>query len=170
MARTTRRPPSFPWTGPCSYRLTSWVDAPTRRCRWPSWRRPAMCGMPRTFERVRPSAAPRRHRGSGSPSSRAAITGTGTTRKARMAGYTPKSKEFDEAVAELIGHGDGLRFSQLGSVFAREAKADSYWQMLMLEGALGHDRWTGELLSYEAPTYFGMLCAAYAPSFPDSRG
>ena len=85
-------------------------------------------------------------------------------------GYTPKSKEFDEAVAELIGHGDGLRFSQLGSVFAREAKADSYWQMLMLEGALGHDRWTGELLSYEAPTYFGMLCAAYAPSFPDSRG
>ena len=26
----------------------------------------------------------------------------------------------------------------------------------------GHaDRWRGELLSYEAPTYFGMLCAAY---------
>jgi hypothetical protein len=34
--------------------------------------------------------------------------------------------------------------------------------MLMLEGALGHDGWRGELLSYEAPTYFGMLCAAYA--------
>jgi len=84
-------------------------------------------------------------------------------------GYTPKSKEFDEAVAALIGNGDGLRFSRLGSVFAREAKADSYWQMLMLEGALGQGGWKGELLSYEAPTYFGMLCAAYAPSFPDSR-
>src|SRR5258705_93645 len=42
------------------------------------------------------------------------------------------------------------------------AKDDSYWQMLMLEGALGHDGWRSELLSYEAPTYFGMLCAAYA--------
>jgi len=77
-------------------------------------------------------------------------------------GFTPKSKEFDEAVVNLIRDGDGVRFSRLGSAFAREAKADSYWQMLMLEGALGHDGWKGELLSYEAPTYFGMLCAAYA--------
>jgi aromatic ring-opening dioxygenase LigB subunit len=77
-------------------------------------------------------------------------------------GFTPKSKEFDDAVVSLIRGGDGPRFSRLGSGFAREAKADSYWQMLMLEGALGHDRWKGELLSYEAPTYFGMLCAAYA--------
>ena len=43
-----------------------------------------------------------------------------------------------------------------------EGKADSYWQMLMLHGALG-GKWRGEFLSYEAPTYFGMLCAAYQP-------
>jgi len=77
-------------------------------------------------------------------------------------GFTPKSQEFDEAVVGVIRNGDGLRFSGLGSTFAREAKADSYWQMLMLEGALGEEGWKGELLSYEAPTYFGMLCAAYA--------
>jgi aromatic ring-opening dioxygenase LigB subunit len=77
-------------------------------------------------------------------------------------GFTPKSKEFDDAVVRLIRDGDGLGFSRLGSAFAREAKADSYWQMLIVEGALGHDGWKGELLSYEAPTYFGMLCAAYA--------
>ena len=76
-------------------------------------------------------------------------------------GFTPKSKEFDEAVVKLIREGDGLSFSRLGSAFAREAKADSYWQMLMLEGALGGDGWRGDFLSYEAPTYFGMLCAAY---------
>jgi aromatic ring-opening dioxygenase LigB subunit len=76
-------------------------------------------------------------------------------------GFTPKSKEFDQAVVDLITNGDALRFSRLGSAFAREAKADSYWQMLMLEGALTDDRWKGELLSYEAPTYFGMLCAAF---------
>jgi len=79
-------------------------------------------------------------------------------------GFTPKSKEFDEAVVRLIKDDDGLRFSRLGSAFAREAKADSYWQMLMLEGALGEQGWKGELLSYEAPTYFGMLCASYAPN------
>jgi aromatic ring-opening dioxygenase LigB subunit len=78
-------------------------------------------------------------------------------------GFTPKSKEFDQAVIGLIQSGADVQFSKLGSAFAREAKADSYWQMLMLEGALAQDRWKGELLSYEAPTYFGMLCAAYAP-------
>jgi len=76
-------------------------------------------------------------------------------------GFTPKSKEFDEAVVDLIRNDGGIRFSRLGSAFAREAKADSYWQMLMLEGALDDGGWKGELLSYEAPTYFGMLCAAY---------
>ena len=33
--------------------------------------------------------------------------------------------------------------------------------MLMLHGALGRDGWRGELLSYEAPTYFGMICASF---------
>jgi aromatic ring-opening dioxygenase LigB subunit len=84
-------------------------------------------------------------------------------------GFTPKSKEFDEAVVSLIRSGDGLRFSRLGSAFAREAKADSYWQMLMLEGALGDNGWKGELLSYEAPTYFGMLCAAYETKRADQE-
>ena len=78
-------------------------------------------------------------------------------------GFTPKSQEFDEAVVGLIRDGDGLGFSRLGSALARDAKADSYWQMLMLEGALANERWKSELLSYEAPTYFGMLCAAYTP-------
>ena len=47
--------------------------------------------------------------------------------------------------------------------FVDDAKADSFWQMLMLHGAIG-DRWTSAFLSYEAPTYFGMLCAAFTPA------
>ena len=46
--------------------------------------------------------------------------------------------------------------------FAVAAKADSLWQLLMLHGALG-DGYDAELLSYEAPTYFGMLTAAFTP-------
>jgi len=76
-------------------------------------------------------------------------------------GYTSKSKEFDDRLVELIKRNDLSGVVGFGSDFAREAKADSYWQMLMLHGALGQRRWRGEFISYEAPTYFGMLCAAY---------
>ena len=75
-------------------------------------------------------------------------------------GYSPASKEFDDRVVELVKRdalGELLRFDR---AFVAEAKADSFWQMLMLHGAIG-DAWHGDFLSYEAPTYFGMLCAAY---------
>jgi aromatic ring-opening dioxygenase LigB subunit len=77
-------------------------------------------------------------------------------------GYDPAAKEYDDRVVELVRSerlGELLGFD---SQFIERAKADSFWQMLMLHGALGED-WRGELLSYEAPTYFGMLCAGYAP-------
>jgi aromatic ring-opening dioxygenase LigB subunit len=77
-------------------------------------------------------------------------------------GFSPASKEFDDRVVDLVKRdalGELLRFD---AAFVAEAKADSFWQMLMLHGAIG-DAWRGQLLSYEAPTYFGMLCAAYSP-------
>jgi aromatic ring-opening dioxygenase LigB subunit len=77
-------------------------------------------------------------------------------------GFSPASKEFDDRVVELVKRdalGELLRFDK---AFVSEAKADSFWQMLLLHGAIG-DRWRGDFLSYEAPTYFGMLCAAYSP-------
>jgi aromatic ring-opening dioxygenase LigB subunit len=55
--------------------------------------------------------------------------------------------------------GELLRFDP---AFVADAKADSFWQMLMLHGAIAGG-WRGDFLSYEAPTYFGMLCAAYSP-------
>ena len=78
-------------------------------------------------------------------------------------GFSPASREFDDRVVDLVKRdalGELLRFDP---AFVAEAKADSFWQMLMLHGAIG-DRWHGEFLSYEAPTYFGMLCAAYSPT------
>jgi aromatic ring-opening dioxygenase LigB subunit len=43
------------------------------------------------------------------------------------------------------------------------AKVDAYWQTLILMGALGHTPMKPDLLSYEVPTYFGMIVAAYEP-------
>lgn len=75
-------------------------------------------------------------------------------------GFTPKSREFDEQVAALIKKDDLGGLLRMDPKLPVDAKADSYWQMLMLHGALDGN-WKGEFLSYEAPTYFGMLCAAY---------
>lgn len=77
-------------------------------------------------------------------------------------GFSTASKEFDDRVVDLVKRdalGELLRFDR---AFVAEAKADSFWQMLMLHGAIA-DRWRGDFLWYEAPTYFGMLCAAYSP-------
>jgi aromatic ring-opening dioxygenase LigB subunit len=78
-------------------------------------------------------------------------------------GFDPAAAEYDTRVVELV-KGDRLAgLLELDPVFVDAAKADSWWQMLMLHGALD-DGWRGEFLSYEAPTYFGMLCAGYVPT------
>ncbi|HZT16735.1 MAG TPA: hypothetical protein VFA19_12395 [Gaiellaceae bacterium] len=77
-------------------------------------------------------------------------------------GFASESKPYDEKIVELVR---GNRLGELVDVdpeWAVAAKADSFWQLLMLHGAIG-DAFRPELLSYEAPTYFGMLCASYAP-------
>jgi aromatic ring-opening dioxygenase LigB subunit len=76
-------------------------------------------------------------------------------------GFHPAAAEYDAAVVRLVRDNDLAALPRLDPVLISDAKCDSWWQMLMLQGALG-DGWRGEMLSYEVPTYFGMLCAAYA--------
>lgn len=76
-------------------------------------------------------------------------------------GFDPASAEFDQRVVELVRENRLDRLLELADLVER-AKADSLWQMVMLHGALG-DGWRAELLSYEVPTYFAMLCAAFEP-------
>lgn len=77
-------------------------------------------------------------------------------------GFSPASKVFDDRVVELVKRNALGELLSFDAAFVADAKADSFWQMLMLYGAIG-DGWKPELLSYEAPTYFGMLCAAFTP-------
>jgi aromatic ring-opening dioxygenase LigB subunit len=78
-------------------------------------------------------------------------------------GFDPAAAEYDRQVVELVKSGRLAGLLDLDPAFVDAAKADSWWQLLMLYGALG-DAWRPEFLSYEASTYFGMLCAAYAPN------
>ena len=78
-------------------------------------------------------------------------------------GFDPASAIHDQAMCEAIAANDLPRLLDWPQEFMETAKVDAYWQTIMLAGALGHTPMTGELLSYEAPTYFGMAVAAYAP-------
>ena len=77
-------------------------------------------------------------------------------------GFHEAAAEYDRRIVELIRDNrlDGL--AELEPL-VDDAYADSLWQVAMLAGALGSS-FDVELLSYEAPTYFGMVCAAYTPS------
>lgn len=77
-------------------------------------------------------------------------------------GFRPESAVFDDRVVEIVKE-DRLRdLVAFDAELVKTAAADSWWQMLMLAGATERG-WRGELLSYEHPTYYGMLCAAYRP-------
>jgi aromatic ring-opening dioxygenase LigB subunit len=77
-------------------------------------------------------------------------------------GFDPASAVFDELVAGLVRKNRLEELVEVDPGLVEAAKADSWWQLLMLHGALG-EAFDVELLSYEAPTYFGMLCAAFTP-------
>jgi aromatic ring-opening dioxygenase LigB subunit len=77
-------------------------------------------------------------------------------------GFASESKDYDDRIVELVRTNRLGELSAWDQGFAVEAKADSFWQLLMLHGAIG-DAFDVDFLSYEAPTYFGMLCAAFEP-------
>lgn len=78
-------------------------------------------------------------------------------------GFDPASAEYDARIVDSVRHNRLGDLLELDPAFVDAAKADSWWQLAILHGALGAG-WRGDFLSYEAPTYFGMLCAAYAPN------
>src|SRR5262245_11092555 len=74
-------------------------------------------------------------------------------------GFHPAARAYDERVVELVRENRLGDLPELEAIVA-DASADSLWQMVVLHGALG-DGFRAELLAYERPTYFGMLCAAF---------
>lgn len=77
-------------------------------------------------------------------------------------GFHPAAAQFDEAVVGAVKAGDLGRLAATDGTLVRDACPDGLWQILVLAGALGHTPLQGEFLSYERPSYYGMLTAAYA--------
>src|SRR5205823_3976932 len=68
--------------------------------------------------------------------------------------FDPAAAEYDARFQELLG-AEALDFRPLVAL-VEAAKADSLWQLLVLQGAVGGGL---ELLAYAAPTYYGMAVA-----------
>jgi aromatic ring-opening dioxygenase LigB subunit len=68
-------------------------------------------------------------------------------------GFDPAAAEYDKAFCDLVRSGD---FRPLAAL-VEAAKADSLWQLLVLQGATGGRPL--ELLAYAAPSYYGMAVA-----------
>jgi aromatic ring-opening dioxygenase LigB subunit len=77
-------------------------------------------------------------------------------------GYDEAAAEYDGLVTSMVDENRLGDLVEIDPGLVERAAAESWWQLLMLRGALGSG-WRSELLSYEAPSYYGMLCAAFTP-------
>ena len=71
-------------------------------------------------------------------------------------GFDPAAAEYDARLLEILSS-DCLDFLPLAEL-VQPAKADSLWQLLVLQGAVGESG-RADVLAYAAPTYYGMLVA-----------
>ncbi|HYC26477.1 MAG TPA: hypothetical protein VEB67_00465 [Nitrososphaerales archaeon] len=76
-------------------------------------------------------------------------------------GYSPRAKEYDQLVIDAISGNSLASIMRMSRDLVEAAKPDSLWQMSMLAGALEVVKMDPELLSYQVPTYYGMLCAGF---------
>jgi aromatic ring-opening dioxygenase LigB subunit len=74
-------------------------------------------------------------------------------------GFDRAAKELDEQVVQLIKTNQLEKMADFDADFIEAAKPDGIWQTLILAGAIPPEERHVELLSYEAPTYFGLICA-----------
>ncbi len=74
-------------------------------------------------------------------------------------GYAPEAKEYDRMVTDIFRKGSLDRLLSMPPELIEKAKPDSYWQLLMLYGALMGKKYSVENYRYARPTYFGMAAA-----------
>lgn len=76
-------------------------------------------------------------------------------------GFHPDAARMDAQVLQAIRDDDIMSLIDLDATFVTNASIDGLWQLLMLEGAKQVVTMTVDVLSYEAPTYYGMIVATY---------
>ena len=78
-------------------------------------------------------------------------------------GFDKRAAVYDRQVVDLVRHNGLEEIVRMSPSFVDGARPDSLWQMAMLVGAISVVPMKAELVSYQVPTYYGMLCASYQP-------
>ena len=76
-------------------------------------------------------------------------------------GFHPESAIVDAEIVAAVTAGDVLSLRDFPDERAQTAAIDGLWQLLMLGGAIQEKDWPVDVISYEAPTYYGMLVATW---------
>jgi aromatic ring-opening dioxygenase LigB subunit len=77
------------------------------------------------------------------------------------AGYSPRGKEFDKKLIELIKNNDVQGILNMDADLVEEAGECGYRSIIILLGALSGLNWQPEILSYEGPFGVGYLVANF---------
>ena len=83
-------------------------------------------------------------------------------------GYDPAAAECDAAVVEAVRAHDLARLLAYDEGWVARAQTDALEPLLALHGLVEGTGLRPEVLCYEVPTYFGMLCVAYSPRPSDA--
>lgn len=76
-------------------------------------------------------------------------------------GYHPAAKQLDEETVNFIKSNELEKMMEWDPNFIDQAKPDGIWQTMILAGAIPLKKRQVDFHSYEAPTYFGLICASY---------
>ncbi len=79
-------------------------------------------------------------------------------------GFSASASQYDNYVLDAIRNDRLERVLGLGAKFVERAKPDSLWQMAVLAGIIERVPMKSELISYQVPTYYGMICASFEPA------
>jgi aromatic ring-opening dioxygenase LigB subunit len=80
-------------------------------------------------------------------------------------GFDRAAARYDRLVVDAIRDNDLGPLLRLDTRFVEKAKPDSLWQIAMLAGVIDVVQSKSELLSYQVPTYYGMVCASFEPAW-----
>lgn len=79
-------------------------------------------------------------------------------------GAHPKAAEVDAKVVQAVKEHELHTLATLSDEDVTDAAIDGLWQTLMLAGIQDVTPCDAEFLSYEVPSYFGMIVTAYSPT------
>ena len=78
-------------------------------------------------------------------------------------GFHPAAAAYDAAMVQAIRRDELASLLRLEPSLVASAKPDSLWQVAMLHGVAQRSGLRAELLTYDVPAYYGMICAAFRP-------